>query len=150
LKKKEFIEDVVYDKEEVLFILNSIFYIEIFMYVFALVAILVTFYLIVSVNNLVMSTRKKTLDIMKLFGAKLGFIRLPLIFNGVILGILAVIWGTIFWLFVSIVLKKFASSFMFTNRIYLIIAVYSLSSLLLGFAGGIISARKINLKFEKY
>ncbi len=148
-KLNPIVDDVVYDKDEILFLLKTIFYIKLGVYLFALVTIIISLYLILSVNRLVQETRRKIYGTMKLFGAKLIAIRLPIILSSILLSLLAVILGIIFLFFSVYLLNKFLPYINFESYFLRVIAVYLFSAFIFGILGGVISARKVNLKFER-
>lgn len=142
------VDDVVYEKL-LLAKLNE--YLPIVKYIIfglALLFLLVAFYMILIVNRMVIEKNNRNYEIMKLVGANLSTIRLPIIINGFLLSIISVILSTpILFLF-----YKFANSilaigkFEFDLRISII--AFIIFAFVLGIAGSIYSSRKISLKFK--
>ncbi len=142
------VDDVVYEKL-LLAKLNE--YLPIVKYIIfglALLFLLVAFYMILIVNRMVIEKNNRNYEIMKLVGANLSTIRLPIIINGFLLSIISVILSTpILFLF-----YKFANSilaigkFEFDLRISII--AFIIFAFVLGIAGSIYSSIKISLKFN--
>ncbi len=148
-KKRESVSEVVYDKEEILFILKTIFYLKLGIYIFALISIIVSLYLLFSVNRLVFETRRRLYVTMKLFGAKLSTIRMPVFFNSLLISTFTVMVGIVVIIISEYLLNKFLPNINFGHYFLKIIIVYTIGSYLFGITGGIFSAGKINLKIER-
>ena len=71
LKKIDGISDVVYDYEFVVKLLKFISSIQIFLFVFSFLTVLLSLYLIYSTNRLIYKSRVEIYNIMKLVGARL-------------------------------------------------------------------------------
>ncbi|QQS34664.1 MAG: hypothetical protein IPM56_10355 [Ignavibacteriales bacterium] len=147
LKKIDSVDEVVYQQE---FISELIKYLDSFKKYLLLataVLILISLYVVYSTIKLIISSKYSELETMKLVGAKLSTIKLPIIFNGLIVGLIAGILSAAFYFLVTryagglISLEKY---FDMNNVFYLAVAIGS--GPLLNLLVSVIALRKISLK----
>ena len=118
-------------------------------YIFIITAVLffISLYLVYSTVKLITTSKYEELETMKLVGAKLSTIKIPIILNGMLIGIFASLIALgVFWIF----LNYFSSYFRIHEIIHFRLR-YFLGGLLLlgpalGFFVSLIALRKITLK----
>ena len=122
---------------------------EVKKYIFIVTAVLffISLYLVYSTVKLITTSKYEELETMKLVGAKLSTIKMPIILNGVLIGLLA----SIISLCAFLVFVHYFSSFFQMHEIIHFRLRYFLGGMLLlgpllGFFVSLISLRKITLK----
>jgi cell division transport system permease protein len=147
LLKLEFTEEVVYRNQFVYRILNIINSIKIYLFLLTAFVILIALYLVFTTINFIINSRRTELETMKLIGAKLSAIKIPVLLNGVMAGVLASIFCIIVYYFVT-------NYFLYVDAFRQMLSEYRVSHyLILAFTGpaaGIImtylALKKITLK----
>ena len=118
-------------------------------YLFAItgVLILIAVYLVYSTIRLITNARMRELETMKLVGAKLSTIKMPILLNGLITGILASMFGIAVYYFISVQLSHYQSinNFIFRYRYYYLASLIFLGPFL-SFIVTLFSLRKLTLK----
>ncbi len=148
LKAVEIVDDVTYEKL-LLAKLNSYFPVfRLVIFAIALVFTLVAIYLVLIVNRMIMEKNRKNYDIMKLVGAKLSTIRIPLYLNGFLLSLFAVIISTPILFFIFKFVNRFLALGEFEFDLKITIIAFVIFAFILGIVGSIYSSRKISLKFK--
>jgi len=140
----EGIDEILY-RQDLLALLEK--YMTFFLLIALVIGLLLSFSSIILVSNtikLVIFSRRKIIDIMKLVGATRGFIRRPYIVEGVIQGgtggILAAMF---FWGVFKIVNLEIPGVIIFDQRLYILLIVIGI---VFGYIGSIFAIRK----FLKY
>ncbi len=150
LKKIGGVEDVVYDYNLTFTILEYISSIRAIVFILAIFFTSLSFYLLFSTSRLIISERMAQYSTMKLVGAKLSTIKIPLLLTGIIFGVIsASICITIVDVF-YITFKAFYPHFRFENYIYFINFIIILFGLLLGPVGIGFYTKKISLQIDDF
>lgn len=142
-------DEVVYRDD---FMQKLLSYIKEFrLYIVGLTAIilLVSIYLVYSTVRLIINSRTEEFETMKLVGAKLSTIKIPIILNGLMIGLLsAFAAGILFYLIIS-----YAGGYISTIKVIKFdsiqfIIIMLISGPLLSFLVTLISLRKVSLKIS--
>jgi len=119
-----------------------------YIFIFAFVIFFISLYIVYSTIQLVINSKYTELNTMKLVGAKLSTIKIPIILNGFFIGV----FSTIILFVIGYLFIYFLSSYLpvrellrFENKIGLLIIL--LLGPVIGLTVSIISLRKITLKF---
>lgn len=143
LKSIDGIDEVVFQKALTFNLLNIINKVKLYIYSISIVLIIVSFYLIYSSVKNITNLRMNEIDTMKLVGAKLSTIKIPVILSGVITGLIAGITASaIFLSFIYYLDNLFYKIEYF--QVYVLISVF-VGPIIAVFAS-IIALRKITLK----
>ncbi|MCB9250295.1 MAG: hypothetical protein H6613_17960 [Ignavibacteriales bacterium] len=111
--------------------------------------VLLSIYLVYSNNRLLLSSRLNQYNAMKLVGAKLSTIKIPIILNGIIMGIVSsLICLGLYFFAVNFLSKIYATEFIEKENLY-IIGLISLLGIVLGFLGSYLSTLNVTLKINK-
>lgn len=143
------ISDIVFDYSTVLKILKIITSFRIYIYIFSLIFVCFSVYLVFSINKLQLNSRKYHLDTMKLVGAKLSTIKIPLLLNGALIGAIASVISIIVYNVALFLAAKFYTSLRITEYFYLINIWLLILGIFLGILGSYLAVRNINLKIER-
>jgi cell division transport system permease protein len=147
LNKFSWTDEVVFKNQFVYRILNFLNSIKGYLIVITGCVILIALYLVYTTVKLIMNSKAKEFETMKLVGAKLSTIKIPVLLNGLFAGILAsVICIALFYFFIGY-LDSFKSilNLLNTNRIFhLIILIFT--GPLLGSMVTYLSLRRLSLK----
>ncbi len=144
------IEDVIYDYNLTFTVLEYINSMKIFIFILTFLFLIVSFYLLYSTSRLIISQKMEQYNTMKLVGAKLSTIKMPLLFTGIILGIISAILCSVSFDIVLYILKRFYPQFIFENYIYFGNFAFILLGMLLGPLGIGFYTKKLSLKIEKF
>lgn len=149
LKNTKGIDDVVYDYSLTLKVLNFINESKKIIYGVSIFLVLLSIYLVYSNNRLLLSSRLNQYNAMKLVGAKLSTIKIPIILNGIIMGIVSsLICLGLYFFAVNFLSKIYATEFIEKENLY-IIGLISLLGIVLGFLGSYFSTLNVTLKINK-
>ncbi len=121
-------------------------------YLFGLSGLLmiIAFYLVFSTMKLIVINRKDEIETMKLVGGTLSIIKLPVIINGFLIGILASIISFLLIYFGFTFIQNYLSEISFYKINWLFYLLYSLIiGVVIGFVCSYLSVRNISLKVNK-
>lgn len=83
------VEEVVYQQEFIRKIVSFMNNFKKYIFILTIVLFLISAYILYSTVKLILNTRMEELETMKLVGAKLSTIKMPIIINGVLIGLFA-------------------------------------------------------------
>jgi len=144
------VEEVVIDFSLFYSIVNLLFSLKVIIYSIGVVFSILSFYLIYANSKYYLLSRKNEIDIMKLVGAKLSVIRVPLILRGLILGLLSSILVILIFNMLIITLHKIYPQIKLVTTFYLFNFVPVILGILLGVSGSGFLAKEVNLVIKKY
>jgi cell division transport system permease protein len=141
------VDEVVFQQEFVYKLLSRVDRIKKYIFVVTAVLLFIAIYIMYSTNKLVVGSKYEELETMKLVGAKISTIKMPLILNGILIGLLAGIislasFYSLFYYFGNLV--ELSKLIHFHSGIYIIISL--LMGPLLGLIVSLFSLRKISVK----
>jgi cell division transport system permease protein len=143
------IDDVVYDYTLTLRLLNYINSSKKIIYGVSIFLVLLSIYLVYSNNKLLLSSRVNQYDTMKLVGAKLRTIKIPIYFNGIIMGMIsATICLSIYYFAINIA-SKFYNLSIFTFDVKYLIVLVIVLGIFFGFLGSFLATLNVSLKINK-
>jgi cell division transport system permease protein len=149
LKKTAGVDEVVYDYRLTLKILNFINSSKQIIYGASIFLFLLSIYLVYSNNKLLISSRINKYNTMKLVGAKLRTIKIPIFLNGIIMGLIAsLICLTIFYFTYTFASKLYNLSQFELNPYYLLTFIIILG-MFLGLLGSYLATLNVSLKINK-
>jgi cell division transport system permease protein len=118
-----------------------------YIFIFTAVILLISIYIVYSTVRLIVSSKFEELETMKLVGAKLGTIKLPVILNSVLIGLLAgVLSACFFVLFISYFGDYFNALKILGSSQYIYLAFIICLGPLLGFIVSNISLKRLTLR----
>jgi len=121
---------------------------EVYIFILALVIFFISLYIIYSTIQLVINSKYTELNTMKLVGAKLTTIKMPIILNGFFIGVFSsLILIIIGYLLIYFLLPYLPIRELFKSGDKVTVIVLSLLGPIIGVAVSILSLRKITLKF---
>jgi cell division transport system permease protein len=113
---------------------------------FTIILILIAVYLIYSTLKLILYSRIEEIETMKLVGAKLLIIKLPIILNGSFIGFFSSIISTVLLCVILYFTSNYISFFIKLTPLYLIFFGIMLTGLLIGTILSVIILGKVSLK----
>ncbi|NJD23248.1 MAG: hypothetical protein FIA82_11360 [Melioribacter sp.] len=149
IRKMKGVTEVIYDYKTVLRILNLLKSFEYVIYFLSITLILLATYLVYSNNKIQMYGNRNHYLTMKLVGAQISTMKIPLILNGIIIGFISSLICILLLSVISILLAKVFINFNFINPIKLMNLIILLIGLALGFIGSFISSLKISRLLEE-
>lgn len=142
------VEEVVYDFDFTLRLLNIIESIKLGVYIASGFFVVLSIYLIYFTNRLIVNSKMNQYTTMKLVGAKLSALKIPLYINGIINGLAAAVISIIILNLLILLFKKFYGNIKFDNYIYFFNLILFLLGCFFGLIGGYFSTGKISLKID--
>lgn len=143
------VDDVIYDENYTFTLLKLINKSKYIIYSFTTVFILLAVYLIYSTNILILKHKEKLFNTMKLVGATIKTIKIPLLLNGFLIGV----FSSLFSILIMYLTLKIGSGFMgendYSTKIIEFFPILLVSGILLGFIGSYLSSLKIRSKIGK-
>lgn len=148
LEKTYGIEEVVYDYNITLKVLNYINSSKNIIYIISGFLSLLSIYLVFSNNKLMLSSRENQYKTMKLVGAKLSTIKFPIFLNGILLGLVSSLISLVIFYFSYSFLTQFYNFEIFYIRLeYFVLFIVGLG-IFLGFVGSYLATLNISLKIN--
>lgn len=148
IKKTNGVNDVVYDYRLTIKLLYYIKSFRLFIYIGSLILVLISLYLVYSTNRLALNSKLELYETMKLVGTKLSTIKLPLLFNGIIIGIIsAIITAGVFMIIIDFLKDIYSKLNVLNNKLDMLAIILAIG-ILLGLLGSYFSTRKISLKIK--
>jgi cell division transport system permease protein len=147
LNKYRWTDEVIFKNQFVYRILNFLNSIKSYLFIITGCVILIALYLVYTTVKLIMNSKAKEFETMKLVGAKLSTIKIPVLLNGLFAGILASIICVALYYFLIGYLESFKSilNLLQINRIiHLVILVFT--GPVLGALVTFFTLRKLSLK----
>ena len=149
-KKINGVTDVVYDYKTVLRILNFLKSFKYVIYMLSVILILLSIYLVYSNNKIQIYGNRDLYLTMKLVGAVEKTMKIPIIINGLFIGIIASVFTLLIFHGVLFLLTKIYYNIKFIMYLEFINILIPVIGVLLGFIGSFISSFKLsNLLHEK-
>ena len=149
LKKIKGVDEVVYDYSVTLKVLNFLNESKKVIYLLGGLLILLSIYLVYSNNRLMLASKFDQYNTMKLVGAKLSTIKMPILLNGILMGLIASLLCIGLYFLVLNLLAKFYKNFPLGDVNYYFLGITIALGILLGFIGSFLSTLKISLKIKK-
>ena len=144
------VNDIIYDYDFVSSLFNLIESFKTVIYTLSFILMIISIYLIFSTNKLVISSRKKYYDIMKLVGARLNSIKVPILIFGTLIGFIASLLSIFLLNLLLFWLNKYIYDFNFTRVVLLINPIIIAAGCIFGFISSYVSSRMITLKIERF
>jgi cell division transport system permease protein len=149
IEKKPFVDEVIYDYSTIIALINFINSSKYIIFAISFIFVLLAIYLVYSTNKLQLQNKIEKFNTMKLVGAKLSTLKIPIYLTGFMFGLIAAVISIMLMFgFVEFV-QRFYYNFNFLNYIYFGTLIIIISGLLYGILGSIITSRGITLKVNK-
>jgi cell division transport system permease protein len=142
-KKTSGITEVVYDYKTVLKLLNYLKSSEKIVYIFSFALVFLSLYLVYSNNKVQIQSNRNLYLTMKLVGAKSVSMKIPIILNGIIIGLISSIICVVLYNLGLLLLNKVYANFNLIPQFRIVNLIILIIGLSLGFLGSFISSNKI-------
>lgn len=147
LSNFEFVDEVVFKEGFIYRLLNYIDTIKVYIFLLTILVSLVALYLVYATIKLIINSRMIDFETMKLVGAKLSTIKIPVMVNGIIAGLFSGILSyLIFLFFKKQLLIVEALGIMFTKHMIEYLLIIFLTGPVLVLIVSLFSLRKVSLK----
>jgi cell division transport system permease protein len=143
IKQINGIEDVIYDYQTTFKLLKTLKMIQYFFYPLAVLLVLLSIYLVYSNNKLLIKQNANLFRTMRLVGGKIGSIRIPIILNGFIIGVISAIICLLLFNLTMVLLTAALNNLKFGRYYFIINATIIVISISLGIVGSYLSSREI-------
>ena len=147
LSKFNWVDEVVFKNSFVYQVLSYLDTGKKYLFIITGILILIAVYLVYSTIRLITVARMRELETMKLVGAKLSMIKLPIIFNGILAGIIASLIAVILYYIVFMQIRQYYTieKFILENMYFYIITILGIGPVLCSLVT-LFSLRKLTLK----
>lgn len=148
LKQLGGVEDVVFQSEAAFKLLDILLSLRVYVFAASIFLIIVSFYIVYSTNKLIIESRRIEMETMKLVGAKKATIRLPIILNGVLIGLTA---SLLSFLIIRVIIMLFDNSLRLSianSDFCIFYTVIFTSGPIIGFFASLFSVKKIALRLS--
>ncbi len=147
LSNLEWVDEVIFRNRFVYKLLSYVDSGKKYLIIITGVLIFIAVYLVYSTVKLITNARMSELETMKLVGARLLTIKMPIILNSFMTGLIASLFAVTVYYFVSIQVDKYQliNNFIITNRYFYLFTLLSIGPAL-SFLVTIIALRKLTLK----
>jgi len=147
LSSSESVDEVVFKEGFIYRLLSYIDTIKIYLFLITILVLLIAVYLVYATIRLIINSRMIEFETMKLVGAKLSTIKIPVIINGLIAGIISGILCYFVFVFITGQLSVFETIFKLMNKNYFAhYIIVFLTGPILVIMVSLFSLRKISLK----
>ncbi|MFA7419869.1 MAG: permease-like cell division protein FtsX [Melioribacteraceae bacterium] len=143
IKQINGIDDVIYDYQTTFKLLKTLKMIQYFFYPLAILLVLLSIYLVYSNNKLLIKQNANLFRTMRLVGGKVGSIRIPIILNGFIIGVISAIICLLLFNLTMLLLTAALNNLKFDRYYFIINATIIVISISLGIVGSYLSSREI-------
>ena len=143
------VTDVVYDYDLILKILKFLDSGKIIIYAAQAVFVVISIFLVFTSGKLDFKLKADEYETMKLVGAKLRVLKLPIIIKGFILGFTAGLISIAAYYIIYFTFQKAYNQLNFDTIHYFVNIIILILGVVFGLIGSFFSTRKINLKIEK-
>ena len=141
------IDDIGFKNEFIYKLISILDSIKDYIFIFTAVILIISIYIVYSTVRLIISSKFEELETMKLVGAKLSTIKLPVIYNSIIIGLLAGIISAGFFILLVYYFGNYISVLrILGTSVYLYLAIIICLGPVLGFLVSIISLKRLSLK----
>lgn len=147
LSNIEGVDEVVYQHQFINKILTQVNNIKQYIFIITAALVLISIYIVYSTIQLIINSKYDELDTMKLVGAKISTIKLPIILNGIFIGIFAGLISLGLFYFIFHYMEIFLNSIGIESfyKPYYLAVIIGIGPVLATFVS-ILSLRKVNLK----
>jgi len=147
LSSMESVDEVVFKEGFIYKLLNYIDTVKIYIFLITLLVSMVAIYLVYATIRLIINSRMIDFETMKLVGAKLSTIRIPVIVNGLFAGLFSGIFSYLVFLFIKKqLLIVEALGIMFSSYMFEYNLIIFLTGPVLVFIVSMFTLRKVSLK----
>ena len=147
LSSVESVDEVIFKEGFIYRLLNYIDTVKVYIFLITLLVSMIAIYLVYATIRLIIHSRMIDFETMKLVGAKLSTIRIPVIVNGLIAGVFSGILSYLIFLFIKNQLRIIeALGIMFTKNMFEYLLIIFLTGPVLVFIVSIFTLRKVSLK----
>jgi cell division transport system permease protein len=147
LSSLEVVDEVVFKEGFIYSLLNYIDTIKVYLFLLTILVSLVALYLVYATIRLIINSRMIDFETMKLVGAKLSTIKIPVMLNGIIAGIISGVLSYFVFIFFKEQLSVIESlGMLITRNMPEYIFIIFLTGPLLVFIVSVITLRKVSLK----
>jgi len=147
LSNLELVDEVVFKEGFIYRLLNYIDTVKVYIFLITILVSIVALYLVYATIRLIINSRMIDFETMKLVGAKLSTIKIPVIVNGIIAGLFSGILSYIIFLLIKKqLLIVEALEIMFTKYMIEYLLIIFLTGPILVFLVSLFTLRKVSLK----
>lgn len=143
-KKINGVDDVVYDYKTVIRILNLLKSFRSIIYILSVTLILLSIYLVYSNNKIQMFGNRNLYFTMELVGAQIKTMKIPILLNGLLVGMISSLLTLILYNLTFILLTKVFNNINFIVEVRLMNFLIPVIGISLGFIGSFISSFKLS------
>ena len=149
IEKNKIVDEVIYDYSTIISLINFINSSKYIIFTLSFIFVFLAIYLVYSTNKLQIQNKIEKYNTMKLVGAKLSTLKIPIYLTGFLFGIAAAVISITLIFGLTQFIQRFYYNFNFLNYIYFGTFIILISGIFYGMLGSLITSRSINLKVNK-
>ena len=146
----DLVDDMVYDYNTTMTLLNILSINKTLVFLLSIILIVIAVYFVYANNKLLLLAKKEQFNTMKLVGAKLSAIKIPIVLHSILLGIISAIICMAIFVLLLLLLTKIYYNLKFINLLYLFNIVIFVLGIVFGIIGSYFAVKGISLKVIKY
>jgi cell division transport system permease protein len=147
LSSLDSVDEVVFRERFIYKLLNYIDTVKVYLFLITFLVSIIALYLVYATIRLIVNSRMVDFETMKLVGAKLSTIKIPVIFNGLLAGIFAGVFAYMVFLFFRKQLLVFeALETIFNRNMSEYLLIMFMTGPVLVFIVSVVTLRKVSLK----
>lgn len=140
-------DEVIYKDDIIQKLLGWLKDFRLYVFAFTLLIVFVSLYLVYSTVKLILNSRTEEFETMKLVGAKLSTIKMPILINGLVIGVFASLSaGALFYLILSLTGDYISTLKVIQFEQYSYFVLISLTGPIISVLACVFSLRKVSLK----
>lgn len=149
LSSINWIDEVVYKDDIIQKLLVYLKEFRLYVFAFTLLILLVSLYLVYSTVKLILNSRTEEFETMKLVGAKLSTIKIPIILNGLVIGVFSALSAVaLFYLIISLTGDYISALKVVQFEQYQYLVLISVTGPCISVLSTVFSLRKVSLKIS--
>lgn len=146
IKNNEGVDDVVYEANLTNSVITTLNSVRKYVYTITIILLIISIYIVYSTLKIIINSRQEELEIMKLVGAKIHTLKIPILLNALIIGILSLLFSFGIFYLIERYLVLTALTELIIKNYFIYIAVLIIAGPILNISVSIFALKNIKLK----
>lgn len=146
IKNNEGVDDVVYEADLTNSVITTLNSVRKYVYTITIILLIISIYIVYSTLKIIINSRQEELEIMKLVGAKIHTLKIPILLNALIIGILSLLFSFGIFYLIERYLVLTALTELIIKNYFIYIAVLIIAGPILNISVSIFALKNIKLK----
>ncbi|HZW39630.1 MAG TPA: permease-like cell division protein FtsX [Ignavibacteriaceae bacterium] len=146
IKNNEGVDDVVYEANLTNSVITTLNSVRKYVYTITIILLIISIYIVYSTLKIIINSRQEELEIMKLVGAKIHTLKIPILLNALIIGILSLMFSFGIFYLIERYLVLTALTELIIKNYFIYIAALIIAGPILNISVSIFALKNIKLK----